>query len=358
MKQFITGLFFFAAAVFRLGAGSDLENAWRRAEIHGKETQAIIRFCNQYARGWLNQADPKTGLLPRNLNGSWLWNAKDCAADNFPFLLLTGYVTGQYHLKSAGLHILDTERRLTPRLLSLPDTYDFTVQGFPNENLDKNAILYGASEYVKDGLMPLTEWLGPGPWLDLFKGLVIDIWAEADFETRAGKLPTANTEVHGELLQSLSRLYWITGEDRFKEWAFRLADYYLIHEDLTESESIRLRDHGCEIVSGLSEAYVIASFKEKDRHLIYQKPLYRLLDNILEKGINSDGMMPDAYDPQSGEHLGKRLADSWGYVYNAFLTVAEVDGEQRYRKAVSHALDNVYKYLSLIDFFTFFWIDF
>ena len=55
--------------------------------------------------------------------------------------------------------------------------------------------------------------------------------------------------------------------------------------------------------------------------------------------------MPDAYNPRTGEQLGKRLADTWGYVYNTFLTVAEVDGTQRYREAVRHALDNVHKYL-------------
>jgi dipeptidyl aminopeptidase/acylaminoacyl peptidase len=345
MKQLITGIISTLLAVSSLTAGTDLEEAWLRAEAHGRETQTIIRFCNRYAWGWLSQVDPKTGLLPRTLEGSWLWNAKDCAADNFPFLLLTGYVTGQHYLKQAGMRILNTERELAPRLRSLPDTYDFAAGGFASESTDKNAILFGASEYIKDGLMPITEWLGPGPWLDLYKELVIDIWAEADLETEGGKLPTANVEVHGELMQSLSRLYWITGEDRFKDWAFRLADYYLIHEDLTERDSIRLRDHGCEVLSGLSEAYLIAALKDQNRHSRYQEPLYRLLDNILEKGVNADGMMPDAYNPGTGEHLGDRLADTWGYVYNAFLTVAEVDGEQRYGEAVRHALDSVYKYL-------------
>jgi len=326
-------------------AGADPEQAWHRAEANGKETQAIIRFCNRYAWGWLNQADPKTGLLPRTLEGSWLWNAQDCAADNFPFLLLTGFVTGQNHLKRAGLRILERERALTKRRLALPDTYDFATGGFAGEKIDKEAILFGASEYAKDGLMPITEWLGPGPWLDLFQELVIDIWAEADFETAAGKLPTANIEVHGELLQSLSRLFWITGEERFQEWAFRLADYYLIHEDLTERDEIRLRDHGCEVLSGLSEAYLVAAQRDQDRYDRYRAPLHRLLDNVLEKAVNEDGMMPDAYDPRTGERQGERLADTWGYVYNAFLTVAEVDGEPRYRTAVRHALDNVHKYL-------------
>jgi hypothetical protein len=345
MRQFLTGMMVLLTTFSLQAVGTELDEAWLRAEANGIQTQKIIRFCSRYAWGWISQADPETGLLPRTLEGSWLWNAQDCAADNLPFLILTGYVTGQHHLKQAGLRILNRERELTPRLRSLPDTYDFSVGGFAGDQIDKNAILYGASEYVKDGLMPITEWLGQGPWLDLYKGLVLDIWAEADFETAAGKLPTDNVEVHGELLQSLSRLHWITEEERFKDWAFRLADYYLLHEDLTERDAIRLRDHGCEVVSGLSEAYLIAARKDKNRHALYREPLYRLLDNILEKGVNDDGMMPDVYNPQTGEHLRERLADTWGYVYNAFLTVAEVDGEPRYREAVRHALDNVHKYL-------------
>jgi len=336
-------------ALLLLGPGllaqKGLDDIWRTAEANGIETQKIIRFCNRYAWGWLSQADPETGLLPRNLSGSWLWNAQDCAADNFPFLLLTGYVTGQNHLIHAGLRILRKERELMPRLRSLPDTYDFATGKFASDEINKDSILFGASEYVKDGLMPITEWLGAGPWLDLYKKLVIDIWSEAEFQTKAGTIPTNNVEVHGELLQSLSRLYWITGEDRFKIWAFRLADYYLLHNDLTSSKTIRLRDHGCEVLSGISEAYLIAAHEDRGRHDRYKEPLYRLLDNILAKGVNADGMMPDAYNPVTGEPISERLADTWGYVYNAFLTVRQVDGEGRYLKAVRHALDNVYKYL-------------
>jgi hypothetical protein len=152
MKQLITSIFTLFMAVSASMAEANPQVAWTTAEAHGRETQEIIRFCNRYAWGWLSQADPKTGLLPRTLEGSWLWNAQDCAADNFPFLLLTGYVTGQYHLKQAGLGILRRERELAARLRSLPDTYDFATGGFASEEIDKNAILFGASEYIKDGL--------------------------------------------------------------------------------------------------------------------------------------------------------------------------------------------------------------
>jgi hypothetical protein len=38
------------------------------------------------------------------------------------------------------------------------------------------------------------------------------------------------------------------------------------------------------------------------------------------------------------------LADTWGYVYNAYLTIASLDGEPRYRVAAERALSNIDKY--------------
>ncbi len=55
--------------------------------------------------------------------------------------------------------------KLNPILLSqtLPDSYSFSAQDFVKEEVDMASIIFGASEYVKDGLLPLTEYLGPSP---------------------------------------------------------------------------------------------------------------------------------------------------------------------------------------------------
>ncbi|MCX5757810.1 MAG: acetylxylan esterase, partial [Candidatus Hydrogenedentes bacterium] len=206
-------------------------------------------------------------------------------------------------------------------------------------------VIFGASEYIKDGLMPVTEWMGPSPWFDRMKSIAQDIWKHADVQTPAGPLPTDNLEVAGDLLESLSRLYWMTGEPCFKEWSFRLADYYLLHYDLLAAKRFHLRDHGCEILGGLSEAYVIASREDPARRDAYRPKLHAILDCILEKGVNKDGMMPNTFDIKTGEASWEMFNDSWGYVYDAFLTIAMVDNEPRYRDAVRHALENVHKYL-------------
>ena len=73
-------------------------------------------------------------------------------------------------------------------------------------------------------------------------------------------------------------------------------------------------------------------------------PMHAILDRVLEKGTNPDGLLWNAINPRTGEVLDKGLADTWGYVYNAFLTVAAVDNEPRYREAAARALGAIAKY--------------
>ena len=321
------------------------QDVWSQAAANADATQQVIRFCNRFVDGWLTQADPVSGLIPRNLRGDWYWNAKDSAADNYPFMVLTAYVTGNAHMKRSMDYILAQEKKLTCRVDSLPDTFDFATQKFLTPEPQMSDVIFGASEYAKDGLMPITDWMGPTAYLNRMAEMIPDTWNYANVESPVGPLVSDNIEVNGDQLQVLSRMYWLTGDDRFKDWAFRLADYYLLHDDFTRHDSIKLRDHGCEVINGLSEAYCIASRVDPQRHDQYQAPFYAILDNILEKGVNEDGMMPSSYNPKTGEQDWGRINDSWGYVYNAFLTVAMIDGVQRYEDAVRHALENVYKYV-------------
>ena len=150
------------------GGVADVDAIWRQAEANGVDAQEAVAFSRRYAHGWLSYADPQSGLLPRTIRGDEHWNAQDCAADNFPFIVLTAHVLDDFYLKMTASAMLETERRLTTRVDGLPDTYDFQKQGFLNEEINQDAILFGASEYVKDGLMPITEWMGPTPWEDRY----------------------------------------------------------------------------------------------------------------------------------------------------------------------------------------------
>ena len=54
------------------------------------------KLCPQYVDGWLEYADSTSGLIPRNIEADAdIWNAKDAAADNYPFMVLTSYFTSR-----------------------------------------------------------------------------------------------------------------------------------------------------------------------------------------------------------------------------------------------------------------------
>jgi len=343
MKKALSFVFSMAVFLFTQAARAS-DSSWAQAEKNAGQSQKAIQFCRRYAHGWLAHADPSSGLIPRNLTGEAYWNAKDAAADNYPFMVLTAYITDDHYLKEAVQKILAREQKLTNRLDSLPDDFLFATQKYRTEKPNLDDIIFGAAEYAKDGLMPISEWIGPSPWLDRMKQLTRDVFKQAAYDSPAGKIPSLDVEVAGDLLQVTSRLYWMTGDEDYRAWAFRLADQFLLHSSLLDCDKIGLRDHGSEIIGGLSEACVMASSDDPQRWQRYRPRIRALLDRILEVGTNPDGLLYNAVNPRTGEVLSQGLADTWGYVYNAYLTLALIDNEPRYREAATKALSNIHKY--------------
>ena len=320
--------------------------AWRQADRNGDLAQECLIRCRDFVRGWLAFADPATGLIPRNLGVSRdFWNGKDSAADNYSFMVLTTSLVDREMYQGRMLDMLRTETRLTSRLDNLVDDYSFSKQGWRLEEQSLERMIFDSSEYVKDGLMPLTEWLGQSPWSERMTGLVDSILDYSKVETPVGKLPAADFEVGGELMQILTRLYWRTGQERYREFAFRYADYFLFHDLPTDRERLSLDDHGCEVIGGLSEVYYLASETDSSRHQRYKAPMYEMLDRILEVGRNENGLFHMVIDPVKGKVLNEELTDNWGYDYNAYLTVADVDDYQPYRDAVRYVLEHIHNEL-------------
>jgi hypothetical protein len=239
--------------------------------------------------------------------------------------------------------MLMTETALTARLGRLPDTYSFTKQGFEEEAIDTAAILFGASEYVKDGLMPITELLGATPWRARMMGLVDDAWRVAPVETPFGRIVSTNPEVNGDMLLVLPRIYWMTGEEEYLEYAIRLGDYYLLgnHHPTRDFETLRLRDHGNEVVSGLTELYATLRKVRPAKAALYQAPIHEMLDRILEVGRNADGLFYNVIDPRSGTPTDAQIADNFGYVLNGYYTIYQLDGTEAYRDAALKALGSL-----------------
>ncbi len=480
-------------AIAEKGVGKKItvdDNTWQKALQNGRLANEGFIRCRRFIDGWLAHADAKTGLIPRNLNRDKdIWNAQDSAADNYPFMVLTAALTDPALYNGRMRQMLETEKKLTSRIGNMPDTYSFSKQGFANDEPDLNRIIFGSSEYIKDGLLPLTERIGRGPWYDRMIAILDDIWKHAPVDTPYGKIVSTNEEINGEMLQTLSRLCWMTGDVKYLDYAIRLGDYYLLGDhhptrpkgpargqwlllDLGDKHNIasakiawiygdrrqyafevqtstdkknwtqvfegkssgktadmrlfpleqsaaryvritgfgnnendwtniaeltlhtpdgekvnienavasghqnpnkpsnaidgdmstrwsvggssstprlRLRDHGCEIVSGLCELYAAIHFARPEKKARYEKPIHDMLDRILECGVNEHGLFYNWMDPVSGAH-DSRLTDTWGYNLNGFYTVYLIDGNEAYRDAVVKALSNLWPHYSKKDY--------
>jgi len=333
----------------RNGVGKPAEinqDTFRQAIENGRLANEGFIHCRDYVKGWLRYADGKTGLIPRNLDRDKdIWNAQDSAADNYPFMVLTAAIIDRPLFDGRMLNMLRAETQLTSRIGSLPDTYSFTKQTFNDSKENLARIIFGSSEYVKDGLLPLTEWLGPSPWSQRMINILNDMWVRAPVKTPYGKIVSENQEINGEMLQTLSRVYWMTGQRKYLDWALRLGDYYLLggHHPTRNEEALRLRDHGCEIVSGLCELYATVNFAMPGKNSVYRAPVHQMLDDILQFGRNEHGLFYNTFSIIANRH-DKGLADTWGYNLNGFYTVYLIDKTDAYRQAVLKVLGNLNSY--------------
>jgi hypothetical protein len=259
-------------------------------------------------------------------------------------MVLTAALTDWSMYKGRMRDILRTETRLTSRIGSLPDTYSFSRQGFLTPKPDVNRIIFGSSEYIKDGLLPLTEWIGPSPWSERMIRILDDLWARAPIETKYGYIVSNNQEINGEMLQTLSRIYWMTGDRKYLDWAIRLGDFYLldVHHPTRGQGRLSLDDHGCEIISGLCELYATVHFAMPNKQQAYRQPLYEMLNLVLKVGRHQHGLFYNWIDPRTGRHADE-LTDNWGYNLNGFYTVYLIDKIEAYRNVVQYALANLYQ---------------
>ncbi len=322
------------------------DKAFDLAAENGKLANEGFIRCQNFVKGWLQQADPKSRLIPRNLDRDRdIWNAQDSAADNYPFMVLTAAITDPALFKGRMMDMLRAEIILTSRIDRLPDTYSFSKRDFFFDKPDLARVIFGSSEYVKDGLLPLTEWLGPSPWSERMINILDDLWRHAPEETNYGKIVSRNQEVNGEMLQVLSRIYWMTGDQKYLYWAVRLGDYYLLdrYHPTRDERIVRLRDHGCEILSGLCELYATVSFAMPARKNAYQKPIHDMLDTVLRVGRNEQGLFYNSANTRTGKH-DQSLSDTWGYTLNGFYTVYLIDHTDAYRLAVRKALISLNDY--------------
>jgi hypothetical protein len=200
---------------------------FRQAEQNSRLAAEAFFRSRIYIDGWLAHADPKSGLIPRNMKDRY-WNGRDAAADNYPFMVLTAAMTDRELLDGRLTDMLRCESSLTRRNDNLPDDFLFSTQSWRRKDINRDAMIFDGAEYAKDGLLYVTEWMGRSPWTERMIGIIDDIWKDPAVETPFGKIPTLNFEVNGDLLQVCSRLYWFTGDRKYLEQAARLGDFFLL----------------------------------------------------------------------------------------------------------------------------------
>jgi len=346
----LASILFCALAAARMPEGE----LARSAEL---ANQAFAR-CQLYLDGWSRQLDPATGLLRQSLGPDGnVWTPENSAADNFPFMVIAARFTRPETAEKLFNRAMVGEKLNALAGWGLPTAYDLARKQKAGRELDR--LIFGASEYAKDGLVPMVETLGPGPWSVRMQELAEGIFAAAGVETPFGSLPSVDAEVNGEMLQVLCRLYWMTGREKYLEWARRIGDSYCLEvlpgnssvpahfwdfSTHTGDGKLKLRDHGCEIISGLSLLYAIEKEKESSRAASYYPAVKRMLDRIAEIAADESGLFYNEVDAATGEITRGRFSDCWGYDYYAWLTFYLATGEEKYRDQVEHVLANISRF--------------
>ena len=297
-------------------------------------------------KAWMMKRDSISGLIPSNLTGKIdLWEPFNAAADNYAFMVLTSYILDRDLYNGPMLDMLHSENELTSRIKTLPDVYRFSTQGFDLKKADTAWIIFGTSEYIKDGLIPLTEYIGPSPWKDRMMEMLDDLggcYSVLKDLDQMDNYKAVSEEVNGSMLQALSRIFWMTGNEKYLDWAIKIGDYYLVEDrDLSKVEYLRLRDHGCEIIGGLSELYVTLNYAKPEKRKQYQERFYKLLDRVLMTGRNRDGLFYNAVNTLTGDVVDSMLVDNWGYIFDAYYSVYLIDNKEEYRQAFLDGIQNL-----------------
>lgn len=323
----------------------------RRGEIARRNFSRSVNLLD----GWWATRDGETGLFPRRVDQP-VWAPQDNAADMFPFLSLTAYFLAPERLDEI-LQIIPIEKQLTQRLGALPDWYSITNRAFVHTNADLPRLIFNAAEYCKDGLLPMTEVMGRGTWFDRLVGLTDAIFEHAPVPSNFGLLPADDSEVNGDILQTLARLYAMTRNPKYLAWAERIGDAYCFEVlpnngglpayrwDFTKHEvlrdSLNLNDHGNELIGGLAELYVVTRAFNPQKAERYRTPLAAMFHRLLDKARNPDGLWYNLIRASTGEPLNPATPDTWGYALSATATFGTATSDPVLLEAVTNALRNI-----------------
>ena len=329
------------------------ENYPEAARLNALLSQEAAQRARRTLDAWKTLRDPKTLLVPRsNKPRDQIWRPEDTAADLFPFLLDAAFRLDRDEAR-IWMDTLASERRIcgvTPCEVDLRS----------GQIVERSEAMtrFGTAEYSKDGLLALAERYGRGPWFDRMVEQIDALIEKADIATPAGDLISNDSEVNGELLMVLTRLYWATGKDAYLSMAERTAEAYLFYvfpnnhglgahfwdfetQSATPPE-FRLRDHGSELIFGLGELFLLETLQERPQAERYREPLESFFDSVLALQRTDDGLFFDTYDPRTGDApKDTRVIDTWGYVLTGFHAFDLAQGTGKYVGEIERTMRGV-----------------
>ncbi len=324
------------------------KEALRRGEI---ARRAFCRALGVYD-GWWAKRDRDSGLFPRRLDQP-VWAPQDNAADMLPFLFLTAHYLAPERLPDL-LQVMRKEKELTTRLDGLPDWYSLRDRRFVHDRAEVPRLIFNASEYCKDGLIPMTEVMGKGPWTERMFKLIEAIFRNAPVASDFGTLPADDAEVNGNMLQVLSRMYALTREAKYLRWAERIGDAYCLEvlpkngglpphrwdfkDHRPTADVLSLNDHGNELIGGLAELYTVTKAFDAAKAERYRKPLQAMFRRLLEKGRNEDGLWFARLRASTAEALDRATPDTWGYALAGTTTFGLATEDADLLRAAPQAL--------------------
>jgi hypothetical protein len=334
------------------GAPASVASGVAQAARNGALAQDALRRSQAVILAYLKQRDPVTGLLPRT-GRDRNWFVQDSAADLYPFLVLASYFTDREIFERDMQDILRAEIQHSMRVGRLSDNVA-AGGGFLHPAIKMDRIVFGSAEYAKDGLLPLTELLGRTAWTDRMVGIADDLTTHAPYQSAFGPLPSLSTEVNGDVLQVLTRLAYLTNDERYVRQAVAIARFYFEEVipksnglpphlwDLTAgkpaADYFSCADHGNEIVGGLSELVLYLKLRGHPLQQPMTIALTRLVDLLLKVGLNEDGVWVWKIACSDHRVIDARHAHCWGYLFNGVYTTHLITGEERFRQAVQRAL--------------------
>ena len=350
-----------ACALVSLSLALTAVEPWQQARASGQMVDDILQRTRKMVHAWLQYADPKTLLLPDRVPGSLfgkydgvpLYTPHNSGADNYPFLTITSWLADRELFRTRMMEMLRNEVRYT----------DVAGGRIPaNLRLDTHEVgppsYFGAGEYTKDGMIPVTELLGRGAWYYRMVDMTEDFMRRAPVKTRWGNLPDTGAELNGDVLQVLARLIPMTGNREFLRWAEQIADAYVEEiipannylpgyrydfEKKKDTGLTHLGDHGNELIVGLVLLQAVEAELDRPRAKTYAPVIRKMLDQVLASA-NPDGMIYRTIQVADLKPTNDKLTDCWGYVYASIYAFYQSTGEEKYRDATRRVLKNLPHY--------------